>query len=244
MRRVVKEVTTRDGIRISFAWYRSPGCKAVVIICPGFFQSKETATFKRLATTLSALCDVVCMDFRGHGRSTGRFTFSAREQADLGAVIHSLGDRYERIGLIGFSLGAATAINFASHQDGIRTLIAVSAPSAFEAIEFKFWTPGAIRTGIRGLKPGAGCRPSSPWLKKERPVENIRRMSAIPVHLIHGTGDQTISYHHSERLYQAAKQPKRLILIKGGGHAEELFQRSPEQFVPPIETWLKIRLLR
>lgn len=243
MQRSTHQVSTSDGVQVSFDLYQEPGRDAVVIICPGFFQSKETPTFRRLAAALSASCDVVCMDFRGHGRSHGLFSFSAREPADVHAVLDWVSARYTRIGLMGFSLGAATAINVASHRPGIRTLVTVSAPSAFEKIEFKFWTPEAIRTGIHGLEPGAGFLPGNLWAKKERPIDNVKRIAPVPILLIHGTNDQTVLPRHSERLYQAAGEPKRLILIEGGGHAEELFRQTPEPFMRAVQEWLMTTLV-
>jgi len=237
------QVSTADGIRISFELYREVRGDAVLIICPGFFQSKKTPTFQRLAGALSMDCDVVCMDFRGHGDSSGRFFFSAYEQADLNAVLDWIGKRYARVALLGFSLGAATAINVASRRKEIRSLIVVSAPAAFEDIEFKFWTPKAILTGIRGSEPGAGFWPGNPWVKKERPVDCIKSISPIPILLIHGTRDPIVLHRHSERLHRAAKEPKRLVLIEGGGHAEDLFRQKPEQFLPPVREWLRATLL-
>ncbi len=237
------QVSTADNVRISFDLYRKPGRDVAVLICPGFFQSKETPTFQRLSQALAKECDAICMDFRGHGKSGGLFMFSAREPADLEAVLDWAGKRYRRIGILGFSLGAATAINLASHRKDITTLIAVSAPSAFEDIEFQFWTPEAIRTGITGLEPGAGCRPGNPWLKKERPADNIKAVSPVPVLFIHGTRDATVFSRHSERLYKVAGEPKRLVLIEQGGHAEELFRLQPDQFLPLVQDWLRSTLL-
>lgn len=235
-------VSTADGVQISFDLYQGIGRKAVVVICPGFFQSKETPTFKRLSGILAEEWDVICMDFRGHGHSRGLFTFSACETKDLEAVLEWARERYSHIGILGFSLGAATAINVASQKKSIQALIAVSAPSTFEDIEFKFWTPEAIQTGIAGLEPGAGCRPGNLWLKKARPVEHIRSLSPTPVLFIHGTKDRTVLHQHSERLYQAAGEPKRLVLIPEGRHAEELFREKPEQFLPLIQEWLRMSL--
>jgi fermentation-respiration switch protein FrsA (DUF1100 family) len=151
--------------------------------------------------------------------------------------------RYLRVGLLGFSLGAATAINVASRRAALRTLIAISTPSAFEDIEFRFWTPEAIRTGLRGLEPGAGVRPGNPWAKKARPLDTIRALPAVPILLMHGTNDQIVLCRHSERLYRAAGDPKRLVLIEDGGHAEELFRQTPERFLPPIREWLAATLV-
>ncbi len=62
---------TVDGLRISFDHY-APGRRAeALIICPGFFKSKETPTFQRLSRALAQERDVITMDFCGHARSGG-----------------------------------------------------------------------------------------------------------------------------------------------------------------------------
>ncbi len=239
MQRTTHLVNTSDDIEISFRQYREEKRDGVLIICPGFTQSKETQSFQGISEAFADEQDVICIDFRGHGKSTGLFTFTAQEQKDLEAVFQWAAHRYSRIGIIGFSLGAATAINFTSHQDGIKTVVAVSPPSAFEEISIKFWTPEALRSGLRSLEPGAGCRPGNPWLKKERPIENVAKVSPTPLFLVHGTNDMTVSSHHSKRLFDAAHEPKKLLLIEGAGHAEELFWRWKEKFLPPIRAWLR-----
>ena len=239
MQRATHEVQTSDEIPIAFDLYQEPGRENVLIICPGFCQSKETKTFQGISTAFAQQLDVVCMDFRGHGRSGGVFSFLSREMEDLAAVLKWVQPIYRRIGVMGFSLGGATAINCVGHLGGIQTLIAVSSPSAFEEIEFRFWTPEALQTGLRGLEPGAGCRPGSPLMKKERPIDNIKKVAPVPILLIHGTNDQVVSHRHSERLHAAAGTPKRLGLIEGGGHAEELFFHSGEDFLPLVQEGLK-----
>jgi fermentation-respiration switch protein FrsA (DUF1100 family) len=52
------------------------------------------------------------------------------------------------------------------------------------------------------------------------PGEYIDRVSPIPVLLIHCLQDSIVSYRHSERLYEAAKEPKQLWLIDGCSHVE------------------------
>lgn len=233
------QVITRDGIRICFDLYVQAERDAVLVLCPGFFQSKETALLRRMAADLSQEQDVLCMDFRGHGRSGGLYTFSAREGADLEAVLEWARERYSTISLLGFSLGGAVAINTATRfPDSIRSLIAVGAPSAFEQIEYQVWKPEVMLGGLRGWDPKMGCRLGNPWLKKERPVENIRHLD-MPVLLIHGTRDSIVSHSHSERLHQAAREPKRLELIEGGGHAEELYREAPERFLQLVQEWIR-----
>ena len=238
MQRTSYTVTTADHVTISFDRLGNGRHEAVVLICPGFFQSKETATFRRLAQTLAEGRDVLAMDFRGHGRSSGLYTFSAKEHADLEAVLDWTKVRYQRMSVLGFSLGAAIAINALSRsKTSIQSLVAVSAPASFEEIEFKWWTSEAMRTGLDGLEPGAGCRPGNPLLKKEQPLANVSSLSPIPILFIHGTRDVIVGVEHSRRLYAAARQPKQLEIIEGGSHAEALFRDTPEDFGRLVEAW-------
>jgi pimeloyl-ACP methyl ester carboxylesterase len=236
--RTMQAVTTDDGVEISLDVYAQNGHGQALIVCPGFFKSKETRTFQRLAQALNGSRDVVVMDFRGHGRSGGLYTFSAREEADLTAVLRWAQDRYQALGVLGFSLGAAIAINTLrqlSHK--VQSLAAVSAPSAFEEIEFKFWTPEAIRRGVQGLEPGAGCRPGNVFLKKERPIDSVRALGAIPKLFLHGTRDVIVGVEHSRRLYEAAAGSRHLHIIEGGSHAEALFRDDPHGFTRLMLDW-------
>ena len=231
-------LAAQDGVRISVDRYAEPGRTAVLVICPGFFKSKETPTFQRMARALAIGRDVLCMDFRGHGRSGGLYTFSAREGSDLEAVLTWARERYERIGLLGFSLGGAIAINTLNrNRERVVSLMTVGAPCVFDEIEFKWWTPAAIRSGIRGLERGAGCRPGNLFLKKERPLEHIAALHPLPVCFVHGDRDATVGVQHSHRLYDAAREPKRLEIIKDGGHAEALFRDDPNGFVRLVQPW-------
>ena len=238
MEHSTQTVSTSDGVSISLDLYQQSGHETAILICPGFFQSKDTTTFQRLSQALANGYDVLAMDFRGHGRSSGLYTFSACEGGDLEAVLTWVRPRYQRIGLLGFSLGGAIAINtIARHPGWVQSMILVSAPCLFEEIEFKWWTPEAMRTGVQGLEPSAGCRPGNLMLKKDRPLENIQKLSPIPLFFIHGTRDVIVGFHHSQRLYAAAAEPKRLEIIDGGSHAEALFRDDPKRFLDLVNAW-------
>lgn len=231
-------VSTSDGIRAVFDRYAS-GRSHVLVICPGFFQSRSARDFQQLARACSEQTDVISLDFRGHGDSNGLYTFSAREGAELQAILDWAKARYERAVVMGFSLGGAIALNtVGSYRPFVEGLVAVSAPASFEDIEFKFWTPEAIRTGWESLGKGIGCRPGNPCLPKQRPVESVAQLSGLPLLFVHGTNDVIVGVEHSRRLFAAASEPKRLELIDGGGHAEVLFRRDPEGFVRLVSQWM------
>jgi pimeloyl-ACP methyl ester carboxylesterase len=235
-------VAAADGVRIAWTLEARPGRGHVVIVCPGFFKSKDTPTFEGMRRALAADTDILTMDFRGHGRSEGAYTFSSRERADLEAVLSLAQARYARIGVLGFSMGAAIAINTISRQPGgVCSLISVGGPSSFDEIEFRWWTSQAIRNGLEGLERGAGFRPGPVWLAKERPIDRIADCR-VPILIVHGDQDQIVGVEHARRLYPAAGMPKALQIVPGGSHAEALFRRDPDGFLGLIRPWLKSTL--
>ncbi len=236
-----RTLRTPDGIQVSVAAYREAGRRAAVIICPGFWQSKETPTFQRMSRALANDFDVLAMDFRGHGLSTGLYTFSAKEGADLDAVLAMARAEYAWIGLVGFSMGGAISILTARrHPGAVQSLVSVSAPCAFEQVDIKWWTPEAMRTGLRGTERGSGCRPGNPLLKKERAIDHVQALAPLPVLFIHGTKDVIVGVEHGRRLHAAASEPKRLEIIEGGGHAQHLFREEPERFLGLVREWFGI----
>jgi uncharacterized protein len=52
------------------------------------------------------------------------------------------------------------------------------------------------------------------------PDEFIDQVSPIPILLIHCSQDSLVSYHHSEWLYEKAKEPKDLWIISGCSHLQ------------------------
>ena len=231
-------VNTPDGIRVVFDQYAGDRSH-VLVMCHGFFQSRSTRDFQQMARVFAQQTDVVSLDFRGHGDSSGWYTFSAKEDAELHSVLAWAKAQYARAIVMGFSMGGAIAMNTVdAHRPFVTGLVAVSAPAAFEDVEFKFWTPEAIRTGWESLGAGVGCRPGNPFLPKQRPVESVARLSGLPLLFIHGTKDVIVGVEHSRRLFAAASEPKQLSIIEGGGHAEVLFRRDPEGFVRLVNDWM------
>lgn len=235
-------VMSEDGQKVFLDHYKSGHSKAV-IIAPGFFNSKSALLLKELAGILSDRYDVAAMDFRGHGQSSGVFYWTAKEYLDLKAVIGYLRPQYRALGLIGFSLGAATSIITAAMPDvDVQTVIAVSPPTEFEKIEYRFWELEPDHDIFYNLvgegRYGKGVRPGPFWLKKDKPIHCVSKVRA-PILFLHGTKDWLIKPEHSERLYEAAQSKKRLAMIEGGPHAEYLILKNREASLTHILNWLK-----
>lgn len=234
------QLETTDKKRIVATHYSADRSK-VIILAHGFFNNKDAYLFKKIAKDLFESYDVIAFDFRGHGKSSGLFSWTTHETKDLEAVIqYAKTKKYERIGVLGFSLGAAVGLIAASEHGGIDAVIAVSAPFDFAAIDYHFWEPEMLEDlklniGYKGK--GKGVRPGNPFLSKVKPLDIIEKVSPTPVFFIHGSKDWLIKPVHSEKLFDKAGEPKRILIVPNAGHAEMIYDSNPEQFIKACKEW-------
>lgn len=173
--------------------------------------------------------DVIIFDFRGHGKSGGIYTWSAKEDMDLDAVMDYAKDSgYKHIGILAFSLGAAAALNEAAHREGIDSMVLMSCPSNFQNIDFRFWEPGMLadlKDNIDCKWEGKGAKTASIFMKKEAPIDSVRCIKNTAIFFIQGDNDWIVNVRHAKKLYNAAiTNMKKLEIIKSGLHAERLLQ--------------------
>ena len=235
-------LNTKDHHRIATLHYKQ-GHKKVVVLAHGFFNNKDVYLFQEISKELSKHYDVVAFDFRGHGKSSGLFSWTSKESADIQAVLAYVKDfGYEAIALMGFSLGAAISLIEAAQNQEIKTVIAVSAPYDFWKIDYHFWEPGMwqdlkLNLGYKGK--GKGVLPGNPWESKVTPISIVDKIAPRPVLFIHGSDDWLINSRHSKELYKKAKEPKKIEIIEKGGHAEKIYDDHPKAFMKVCLDWLE-----
>lgn len=243
MNPIAKYVTTEDQQQIAVDQYVS-GQGRAIIIAPGFYNSKQALLLQGLAEELAGKgYDVFLMDFRGHGKSSGLFHWTSSEYFDLLAVVKDVRQTHERIGVIGFSLGAATAIIAASKSADIRTVIAICPPAEFEKIEFHFWELNLELDIHYSLlsdgRIGKGVRPGPFWMEKEKPRDVVKKLKQ-PILYIHGTEDWLIKPWHSKTLHEeTAADKKRLDIVDGAPHAEYMLKTHGAETIQKINEWFQ-----
>jgi len=239
-------VVTSDNVSIAYDRYTS-GRDSVIIICPGFFNSKNNKWMQRTVGLVSPSYDVIIFDFRGHGRSGGKFTWSAKEDLDVGAVVERAKEYgYKSIGIIAFSLGAAAAVNDASKMPGIDSMVLVSCPTSFRMIDFHFWEPemfADLKDNFDCKWEGKGARTGNIFAPKVSPINSIKRLERTPVLFIHGGKDWIIKDHHSKDLYAAKPGVKEIRIIPDGLHAERLVEFHEEAMKRLITEWFSRTLV-
>jgi len=230
---------TEDGVSLKARHYLT-GHSQVILIAHGLSQNKDTKIFRAIAESFIKDYDVLVLDFRGHGKSGGRFTFTAKESRDLLAALHYLDGHYESIGILCFSLGAMISLVTAANTSMVKSLITVSPAVSFEQIHFHFWRIEAFWNLIDNLSPqgrGKGYRLGFPFYQKPKPIEHIAALKELPCLFIHGDRDWIMRPKHSRKLYDAKPGKKELRIVRGGLHAEKLMDQFPTEFPKWILEW-------
>ena len=173
--------------------------------------------------------NVLMFDFRNSGESAGeRTTVGQDEVLDLAGAVdwvrrtHGSG---QRIGLLGWSMGAVTAILAAG---GSVQVDAVVADAPFSDLRTYLDENLAHWTGLPEFPFNWTIRVLLPPLvgvhvDRVRPVEAVARLGDTPLLLIHGASDDVIGAHHSQRLLEAARAAgveADLWLVPGAGHVK------------------------
>ena len=164
---------------------------------------------------------VLLIDLQAHGETPGRrITFGLREAEDVQAAVGYLRNAFpgERIAAIGVSLGAA-AIVLAKPPLKLDAVVLESLhPTIEEAVE--------NRMKLHLGQVGPALAPLLLWQLSFRlgipaselnPIDRIGNLNA-PLLLISGSDDQHTRMAETERLFAAAREPKELWIVPGGGH--------------------------
>lgn len=238
-------ISTEDNVKISYRWHKN-GHQAVTVIVHGFFNSKESVLLKELEEHLCERQDVYIFDLRGHGQSSGLFTWTSRESTDLEAVLKFLGGLYGGINVVAFSMGGSVSINVLSGgRHNISSLVCVSAPCDCAKIDFKWWSLSIENDILYSLlsregRTGKGVKPGPFWLSKNKPIDNVNKLK-IPVLYIHGDRDWVVGVNHSRELYERTRAPKKFIVIPGGPHAEYLMRGHKNRLLAEMDAWINAR---
>ncbi len=221
---------TSDGIALAVDFHGG-GAPCLVVVSHGIFGNRRMTEIQVLARALVPHFDLVTFDCRGHGSSSGRFTFGKREWRDLADLVESYRRRYDKIAGIGFSFGGFHTCVAGGLTGCFDAVLLVSAPKDFWILDHNplhggLWKSfrlmaGRKRTWTR-LAPALG--------RRTMPIDCVGAMGA-PVRVLHGDRDWLIHHRHGWLLFEAAVEPKSLDILEGGIHAEYMITQMPARFL-------------
>jgi len=230
-------LTTSDGLTLH-AWYTPPQNGAVVLVVHGYTTARSADVHSLFARHRYG---VVSLDLRAHGESEGELcTFGYYERLDVEAALEFALSQpgVERVGAWGGSMGGATVIMAAARQPEIEAVVADSAYATL-ADELDVMVRSAL---LRPLVRFFAEQEAGISIHDVRPEDAIGQISPRPVLVIQGLADTTVPPEASERLYQAAGEPKSLWAEPGVGHLE-MMHRFPTEYERRVVAFLDESLL-
>ncbi|MBW8016776.1 MAG: alpha/beta hydrolase [Planctomycetes bacterium] len=145
---------------------------------------------------------VLTYDYRGFGLSKGKSTEKNTyrdAQAAYDYLVKKRNVLPAKIIVMGRSLGGGVAVELASRK-----------PVAGLIMQSTFISVNRVVAGGQVVP-----------FDKYKSISKIGRVKC-PTLVIHGTADSLVKFWHGEKLYEAAKQPKGYLWVKGADHEDDI----------------------
>jgi pimeloyl-ACP methyl ester carboxylesterase len=203
------------GVKLAGWWFHAARRRGTVVFLHGTTDNRA-AGIGVAEHFFAHGYDVIAYDSRAHGESGGDMcTYGFHEKQDLRRVL----DRVEvrPIVAMGFSMGAAIALQAAADDPRIAAIVSVSAFSDLRTVVHEhapfFATRRSVDAALKAAEKKAGFR-----------ADDVSPMAAaarirVPTLVIHGEHDEETPPDHGRRIFAALPGPKRLILVPNGGHS-------------------------
>jgi len=222
---------TADGLRLA-GWFlpAPPGgpadrvgrARPAVLVCNG--NGGDRSMRAPLAAALSRMgLAVLLFDYRGYGGNPGHPTeegLAADARAALGYLAGRPEVDPERVIYFGESLGAAVALRLATER-----------PPAALVLRSPFASLAEV--GRRHYP----VLPVSLLLRDRYDSAALAGRLDAPLLVVAGGRDQIVPAGHSRRLFEAAPQPKRLVVLDGAGHNDDELLAGP-RLLAELRTFL------
>ena len=159
---------------------------------------------------------VLAIDYRGFGKSQGDLPSEASVYEDARIAWEHLvklqPDPTLRL-IYGHSLGGAVAVDLAAELGQEAASNGTPVPARGLVIESTFTSLGDVATAM------ADTSLPVRWLLSQK-FDSIDKIGEInmPLLIVHGAADNYVPPRFSQQLFNAAREPKRLLLVPGGTH--------------------------
>lgn len=194
-------VETEPGAKINYLHFIVDQPKGIVIYLKG--NTKSIKGWGKFAIDFTRLgYEVVMMDYRGFGKSTGKRTVEAMKR-DSQYIYDLVKKQYseDKIIVYGRSLGSGFAARLAS-QNHPRMLILTS----------------PLYSLLRTIHRYLPFMPAKPFLRYNLPTFQYLKNVQCPIYIIHGSDDRLVPLSTAADLSEVNPQLTRLYVILRAGH--------------------------
>lgn len=219
---------TEDGLALAAWWMPAAQKDAPIVVFLHAYGASKAQSLAVAPFLHDAGYNVLAFDFRAHGDSDGTHTtFGLDEARDVRAAVLAASERpgvdASRLALMGWSMGAAAAINAAPSLPEVRAIVA---DSPFASLAGTM--PGALATlGLPSMPFGKVTFAFATWLSgaplsNDSPVDAARQARS-PLLLIQGGSDVLVRADTDARpLQEAAGERAHLWVVPGASHIDSL----------------------
>lgn len=227
------------------AWYLPAHNGCTLICCHGIHDTRAQWIEQMARLHRRGGYGAILFDLAGHGTSDGHMvTYGAREVRDVAAVVEYLRGRgdvlMDRIGIVGYSLGAITAVLAAAQLPELRCVVIESCFADLQrdiAMLFHRYT-GLPSFPFANLVVFWAQLLSGAHLREIRPEQVIGRLSPRAIMIISDLRDTIFNEpYDGEHLYAAAGEPKELWQLPDSGHVQA-FVVAPDEWVERVGGFL------
>jgi fermentation-respiration switch protein FrsA (DUF1100 family) len=207
----IKPAAFKAGQNIHGWWYPAAQKDAPAILYLHGVRWNLTGQLFRIEQLHAMGFSVLAIDYRGFGKSHGDLPSETTVYEDARVAWERFQvlqpDPGKRL-LYGHSLGGAVAIDLAAELSK-----QVPLPVRGLVIESTFTSLGDVATAI------ANTSLPVRWLLSQK-FDSIDKMADIhmPLLVVHGLDDRYVPPRFSQQLFEAAQEPKRLLLVPGASH--------------------------
>ncbi len=196
---------TGKSVKLHALQYPSTQLNAPVLLYLHGARWSVTGSAHRIARMQELGFHVVAVDYRGFGKTSTEIPSEKMAYEDARATWQWIAETYpERPRYIfGHSLGGAIAIELASKvADETGTIVEGTFTSIPDVAATMAW----------------GWLPIGPFISQR--FESLKKVAHIgsPLLVVHGDNDSLIKPALGRKLFEAAQEPKKFVLVEGGSH--------------------------
>jgi fermentation-respiration switch protein FrsA (DUF1100 family) len=209
-------LTASDGVRLHGWWIRGNGRRVVLLFHGNAGNVSHRLDRARLFTGRLGL-DVWLVDYRGYGLSDGKPSEAGlyRDGRAIYDAARERGFPPERIVLLGESLGCAVAVE-----------VALARPCSGVVLETPFLSVPALARRHYPFVPAL-------LIRAQYDAGSRIGQVAVPKLFVAAERDEIAPLSGARRLFDLARPPKELFVVRGAGH-NDAYSKGGEEY---LEVW-------